>query len=302
VTESSIEVGPRGLALRMCEWSGDAEAPADGPRLPPVLVLHGFLEQGAAWDAVARRLERRVVAPDQRGHGRSDHVGPGGWYHFWDYVGDVDAIVRRLGAPIDLVGHSMGGTVACLYAGARPENVRRLVLVEGLGPPDTTDQAVQRAREFLRDRQTPPTHGTLRDLDDAVARMRRSSYRATAAPPPSGTPWNPALGPEAARLLAERVTTRTDGGLAWSWDPLHRGRSPTPFSAAQFVAFLREIRAPVLLVDGGRSPFVIPDREQRVAALAGEVREVVLPDAGHLVHHDDPEGLARVIRAFLDAS
>jgi pimeloyl-ACP methyl ester carboxylesterase len=254
-----------------------------------VLVLHGFLEQGLAWERVAVRLDRRVVAPDQRGHGLSDAVGAGGWYHFWDYAGDVDALVTDIAGPagqVDLVGHSMGGTVACLYAGTAPERVRRLVLVEGLGPPDTTEFAVSRAREYLRDRRDPPSHSVLRDLDDGVARLKRGS---------------PGLDDDTARALVSRVTTPVDGGLRWTWDPLHRGRTPNPFATPAFLAFLREIRAPVLLLDGGRSGWVPPDQDQRIAAIPTPVTRDVVPNAGHLVHHDDPEGLADRIRAFLDA-
>jgi pimeloyl-ACP methyl ester carboxylesterase len=286
VTEDWIEVGPRGLRLRVCAWDGPTNpASAPGGDRAPVVVLHGFLEQGAAWDRVATRLGRRVVAPDQRGHGRSDHVGAGGWYHFPDYVGDVDAVVRAIGGPVDLVGHSMGGTVAALFAGAVPEAVRRLVLVEGLGPPDSTEAAVHRMREYLRDRRTPPAHGLVKDVEDAARRMRKP---------------NPGIPEEVARALAERTLRSSEGGLRWTWDELHRARAPTPFSVDLFRRFLAEIRCPVLLVDGGRSPFALPDDPERIAAFPSPPRRVVLPDAGHLVHHDDPEGLARVIREFLE--
>lgn len=275
--EWRFSTGPRGLTLQVCEWPGPD---------PVVVVLHGFLEQAAAWDRVARQLGRRVVAPDHRGHGRSDHVGAGGFYHFWDYAADLDALVDHLGGPIDLVGHSMGGTLAALYAGARPERVRRLVLVEGLGPPDTTDLAVDRAREFLDHRRSPPAHRPMADLFEGVRRVRT---------------FNPRLSEdEAARLVA--LTTRpVDEGLAWSWDPLHRSRSPAPFQADLFRRFLERIEAPTLLVDGGASVFVIPDREQRQAALRDARREVIA-QAGHLVHHDAPDDLARVIRAHLDGA
>src|SRR5690606_17454861 len=118
-------------------------------------------------------LPGRVIAPDQRGHGLSEHVGRGGFYHFWDYVSDLDALVGSLERPVDLVGHSMGGTVACLYASLRPEAVRRLVLVEGLGPPDASGELLRRPRRFLDDRHRGPVHAPLDDVADGVRRMLR---------------------------------------------------------------------------------------------------------------------------------
>lgn len=271
--EWDLAAGPRAIQLRIRDWAGPE---------PTVVLLHGFLEQSAAWDPVARSLGRRVVAPDQRGHGRSGHVGDGGWYHFWDYVGDLDQLVEHIGGPIDLVGHSMGGTVAALYAGTRPDMVRRLVLVEGLGPPDATNEAVDRARRYLEARRSPPDHKPLGSTQDAAERLMR---------------FSPTLPPEEARRLAERLTTPDGEGVRWAWDPLHRAAAPNPFQASLFLRFLHQITAPVLLVDGGRSPFHLSDRAERMAALR-EVRRVVIETAGHMIHHDAPEALAEIIRSF----
>jgi pimeloyl-ACP methyl ester carboxylesterase len=271
--------GPRALPLRVCEWGGDRGG-------TPVVVLHGFLEQGAAWDAVAGRLGRRVVAPDQRGHGRSGHVGTGAGYPFWDYVGDLDGLVEHLGGVVDLVGHSMGGTVAALFAGARPESVRRLVLVEGLGPPDATAEAVERGRAFLASLRDPPRHGAVASVDEAAERIRRGV---------------PSLSIAEARALAERTLRSEDGGFRWTWDASHRGRSPVPFQTVLFGAFLTEIRCPVLLIDGENSMFRIkPDLAERRAKVPHAVH-VGIPGAGHLVHHDAPEALAAAITSFLEA-
>jgi pimeloyl-ACP methyl ester carboxylesterase len=91
----------------------------------------------------------RVIAPDLRGFGDSDRVRGGGYYHFPDYVADVDALVRE---PCFVVGHSMGGTVATLYAGARPERVKKLAVLEGVGPLDHRDEdAPLRMAKWLDD-------------------------------------------------------------------------------------------------------------------------------------------------------
>lgn len=280
--EWTLATRPRGLLLRICEWA----APPEAPPHPPVVILHGFLESGAAWDAVAQRVPRQVIAPDQRGHGRSGHVGSGGFYHFWDYVGDVDALVDHIGGPIDLVGHSMGGTVACLYAGTRPEAVRRLVLVEGLGPPDMTDTQVDRARRFLDDLRRGATHRPMATTADAVERIHA---------------YNPNIPRETAERIARRNTrSRDDGSLTWTWDALHRARTPVPFQLSLFGRFLRNLTMPVTLVRGGSSTFVLPDEAERVALIGSDdVTEHVVAHAGHLVHHDAPVPLAGLLQAAL---
>ncbi len=273
--ERDFQVGPRGLRLRLCEWG----SPDDRP---PTLILHGFLEQGAAWNRVAAFLPGHVIAPDQRGHGLSEHIGAGGFYHFWDYVSDVDALVTELGGTVNLVGHSMGGTVACYFAGARNTAVERLVLVEGIGPPDMLPIALLRARTFLEDLRKPRQHAPVASLADAVSRMRR---------------WNTSMPDEEAERLARRITRPADDGqgLVWTWDPLHRAASPNPFSASIFQKWLGAITAPTLLLEGSSSVFRVPDAAERVAAFPN-ARSETIQNAGHLVHHDRPEALARVIR------
>ena len=124
-------VSIRGLNLCLCEWGGVGR--------PIVVCLHGYLDQGAAWARVAQRFAQHgyhFIAPDARGHGRSDHAPAGSDYHFPDYLSDLDGLLDELNvSKVLLVGHSMGGTVASLYAGVRPERIEALGVVEGLGPP-----------------------------------------------------------------------------------------------------------------------------------------------------------------------
>src|SRR5690606_11887164 len=122
------------LRLHLLEWDG-------GGRGRPVLLLHGFQEHAHAWDRTAPLLAAtglRVLALDMRGHGDSEWIGRDGYYHFADYVADLAAIVRQLGGRVTLVGHSMGGNAAILYAGTEPERVGGLVVIEGTGPPGAT--------------------------------------------------------------------------------------------------------------------------------------------------------------------
>ncbi|TNE91275.1 MAG: alpha/beta hydrolase [Deltaproteobacteria bacterium] len=273
MTEWDLVPHPRGLRLRVCEWG-------DGP---PLLILHGFLEQGAAWSEVARHLPgRRVLAPDHRGHGLSAHVGPGGWYHFHDYVPDAVGLIDHLGGPVDLVGHSMGSTIATLVAATSPERVRNLVLVEGVGPPDMSASAVDRPRRFIQAVLDPPRHTPFASVADAADRMRR---------------FNPRLDAERALALAARITRPADDGdgLVWTWDPLHRGRNPTAFDGKLFEQFLARIEAPTSVIWGADSGFLAAERANRIACLRNLRAEVSIRGAGHLVHHDRPEALAEAI-------
>lgn len=267
----------RGLALKVWE-------PGAGQGRP-VVLLHGFLDQGLCWARTAAWLPgRRLLAPDQRGFGRSGRVGAGGNYHFPDLMADLDALVHHLGeGPIDLVGHSMGGTVAGWYAGARPERVRRLAIVEGMGPPaELEDSPLDRLRLFLDGTRRPPPVPVLPDLEHATARLRRR---------------HPLLDPEHAALLAEHGTEQAGAVCRWSFDRLHMVRSPTPFREAGFAEALAAITASTLIVWAEQSWYAPEVRARRSAALPG-ARQVTLP-GGHMLPYDAPEALGRLLAEHL---
>lgn len=266
--------------------------PEQAPSGLTILLVHGYMDAGATWDAVAAPLARaghEVLAPDLRGFGASERVGPGGYYHFPDYAADLAAMLNEL-APrrLVLVGHSMGGTAACVFAGARPEAVEKLVVIEGLGPPAMPPSlALDRTRAWLRAldgdaREDKP----LVSLDDAVRRLAFN---------------HPRVARSHLRVLAEKLTRRNERGeLVWCYDPLHRTTSPTPFSAEAFCSFLREVRCPVLFIDGGSTGFHPPDEAERLACFA-DLRHETFPNAGHMVHWTAPEQLADAILRFIAA-
>ncbi len=253
-----------------------------------VVLCHGFLDQAPSFRQVAERLAAaglRAVAFDWRGHGETDHVGPGGYYHFPDYVLDLHRLLPLLASgPVHLVGHSMGGTVASMYAATHPGVARTLTVIEGLGPPAYEGEAPDKLIAWLEsmDRHARKDARPIADLADAVRRLRVS---------------NPDLPAELGYELAEAGTAPApDGdGLIWRFDPLHRTTSPGAFDAEVFKTYLRRIDAPTLIVTGSRG-FRTADHEARLAAIP-DARELVIDDVGHMIHQLAPEALAGAIVA-----
>ena len=278
------DVSLRGLRFRLCEWG-----PHGGPL---VVLLHGWLDQGAAWDAVAAQLAQDgywVVAPDHRGHGRSDWTPTGSTYHFLEYVADLDALMQRLEADAPgmkgctLVGHSMGGTIATLYAGLRPERIASLVLVDGLGPPAVSDdEAADQATTFLEHCRSPRIHRVLVDVSSAADRIRRT---------------NPGLSRKRAEWLAKRVTVvLPGGGVKWRWDPLHRTRAAVAFDADRLMAVIRRVQCATWLVVGCTGWYArLPALLERQRTFEAGCTRVDLP-CGHDIHHSEPQRLVSVIR------
>jgi pimeloyl-ACP methyl ester carboxylesterase len=273
----------RSLPVCLCEWGE--------PGAPLVLCLHGFLDQGAAWTLVAERVASQgyhFIAPDARGHGRSGHTPPGSDYHFPDYLSDLDALLELL-APerLHLVGHSMGGTIASLYAGLRPEAVHTLALIEGLGPPseDPTDLPAK-IRLHLDQLRKLKAHRVMEHVTAAAQRLRRMT---------------PTLSTDFAQLLAERSTVPVPDGVIWRWDRLHRTRMPAVFSAEGYKATLAQITATTTAIFGDQSWYHFPDLDDRTACISSLNRHTL--SGGHSLHIDAPEALADcLVKSFQDAA
>ena len=270
------------------------------PRQPLLLMLHGYMDVGASYQFVVDALsdgplgQRCVVAPDWRGFGRT--VGPAtDSYWFPDYLGDLDALIDSLSpdAPVDLVGHSMGGNIVMTYAGVRPHRVRRLVNLEGFGLPDLPpEQAAGRMATWLDSLRQAATLKPYPSLDAVAARLRQN---------------NPRLAADKAQWLAGHWSAPGDDGqyhlLA---DAAHKRINPVPYRAAEAIAVWSAITAPTLWVQGQGSRldtywqgrYTHAEFQARLAHVA-DVRQVHLADAGHMLHHDQPEALARALEAHL---
>jgi pimeloyl-ACP methyl ester carboxylesterase len=260
-----------------------------------LVLLHGYMDVAATWDLVAPALAHagfRVLAPDLRGFGDTDRVSPGGYYHFPDYVADLAGLLAHLAPrePVVLVGHSMGGTVASLYAGTKPDDVRALALLEGLGPPTHTPaEAPERMRAWLDDLAAHEGRRETAMKDDAEA-LRRLARRHAAVPE--------AVLASRAALLVRHLP---DGSVVWAFDPLHRTRSPTPFYAEAYRAFAARVSCPVLYVSGGDAGWHPADEAERLAAFA-TLEQVTLAGAGHMMHWTAPDALSGALLRFLDAA
>jgi pimeloyl-ACP methyl ester carboxylesterase len=259
------------------------------PLQPPLLALHGWLDNAGSFDRLAPLLaaDRYVVALDLRGHGRSAHAVGGAWLHYVDYFDDLQAAFGYFGwACADLLGHSLGGTLASLFAALYPARVGKLLLVEALGPlTAASDDALTQLRRALDQRTEFASRRPLRvfaQIETAIA--ARVTANGLSAP--------------AARALVERGVREVEGGYVWSSDPRLTLASPQRFTEAQVLAMLKGIEAPTLLVLATPATSYLPTAmmETRAAQVA-RIRIVRLPGQHHL-HLEDAPAVAGAIRAF----
>jgi pimeloyl-ACP methyl ester carboxylesterase len=262
-----------------------------------IVCAHGFLDHAFGFEPLARHLVPRgfkLVAFDFRGHGRSGWVPLGGYYHFADYVADMDELLPQIAPPRPhLLGHSMGGTAAGLFAGARPDAIDGLILLEGLGPPESAlDEAPRRMRAFLDEVKKVRARGLdyagrpVRSVAEALERMRRV---------------HPDLGDDPGLFLAEKATRElADGTRVFRYDPLHRSTSPMPYRFDHHATLLREVTAETLIVHGSRGYRHPEDEERRREATLRSSRRVVIEGAGHMLHWTHAREVADAIEAHLE--
>lgn len=275
----------RRLRYHVREW-GRAGA-------PKLLFLHGWMDVSASFQFLVDALHRdwRVVAPDWRGYGHTEWPGAD-CYWFPDYLGDLDALLARYApdAPATVVGHSLGGNVAMLYAGVRPERVARLVNLEGTGLRGATpEDAPKRYATWLDELRTPPRMRDYASLDEVAERLMRN---------------NPRLAAPYAHFLAAHWAARdAQGRYGLLGDPAHKLVNPVPYRVDEVLAVWRRIRADVLLVlsehlDEWHRFVHAPEYQQRLAVVPTLARASV-PGAGHMMHHDQPQRVADLIEEFL---
>jgi pimeloyl-ACP methyl ester carboxylesterase len=275
----------RGLRYHIRIWGSEAGL--------PLILLHGGLDASPSFQFLVDCLERDwcIAALDWRGHGKSESAPQGYW--FPDYVADLDSVLDQLfpNKAVPLIGHSLGGNVACIYAGLKPERVTRLISLDGFGLPDRDPaDAPRQLRRWLESwREEPRLHKTYGSFTEMAARL-------------SG--MNPRLDEGKALFLASEVSERLpDGRFAWAFDPRHRAPFATLHRKAEWAACLAAVRAPALFI-GSDKPFppsLASEPEglaARVAAIPG-ARFERIAGASHNLHHDEPEAVAQLIETFL---
>ncbi|HSS70014.1 MAG TPA: alpha/beta hydrolase [Casimicrobiaceae bacterium] len=275
----------RDLAYHVRTW-GEADA-------PKLFMLHGWMDVGASFQFLVDALERdwHVIAPDWRGFGKSAWCADGYW--FADYIADLEAILDAFAPhePARLVGHSLGGNVVTLYAGIRPERVAKVVSLDGFGiPAEDASNAPGKYAKWLDALRDPPAFAPYATLASVADRLQKN---------------NPRLSRDKAEFLASHwAEVLPDGSARLVSDPRHKLPFPIVYRVEEVQAIWARVAAPVLWV-GASDSFILKwlgDGErglrERMSALP-DCRLVTIPDAGHMLHHDQPAAVAAAIEPFL---
>lgn len=289
------------LAMRHLNYHVRHWGPEQSP-LPTLALLHGWMDVSASYQFTVDALqqERRILAPDWRGFGLTSG-SPVDHYVFADYLADLDWLLDHYapGEAVDLVGHSMGGNIAMMYAGVRPERIRRLVNLEGFGLPATRpEQAPRRYAQWIDEiKQLHRGEMALKSYESQEGVARRLMKT------------NPRLGEDKARWLAGHwAQPNAQGQWEILGDPAHKITSAQLYRLDEALALYDSITAPVLAVEASddslaqwwKGKYSLAEYHQRLAHVRN-VRTAVVHDAAHMLHHDQPGQVARLIEDFLDA-
>lgn len=270
-----------------------------------LVILHGMRDHALSMTSISAALaeEFHVIVPDLRGHGDSENPGS---YTIVQFIADLRALIQEKGLdrPI-LVAHSLGGHIASKYAAIYPEEVRALVLIDGMGPPRVVDESsrgtysIGRWREHIESAlQISSDRRVMADAEEAFQRLSRN---------------NPKLSPETARMIVEHGVEPVAGGVSWKWDPAVSMVWST-FDHFESEDMWREIECPVQIVTGSDSMQywtgvrfgLEPDNElhdretERRRRLFRDARHTSIGGAGHMIHYDQPDALNDCLRAFLN--
>ncbi len=271
-----------GVKLHYTEW-GD-------PRKDTALLIHGIRDQGRSWSFLLQSLTAlgkplpHAVALDLRGHGDSDWTKNRDGYQHEDFLYDISALQRHLNKKqLTLIGHSLGGSMAIMYAGCFPDRVKKLVSLESVGPFARADEDIPliMAQKLKGPRLVDPSfYPTLEDSARAI------KFRF------------PLMPDEVCAHMAQYGSRMVKDGYVWKYDPVFRFRSTTMLSEGQVTAFIKRLNCPILIIYGTESEFLKSTRAPRIE-LFQEAKIVAIEGAGHHVPHEKPDEVAKVMAPFL---
>ena len=278
------EIRIRGLRHRLTWWGERTST--------PIVLLHGYLDCGATWQFLVDHLPSSwtMVAPDWRGFGDSEWT-PGG-YWFPDYFADLDALLDTLvpQGRAQVIGHSMGANVAKMYGGIRPQRLRWLVNLEGLGlARSRPEEAPKRYAHWLDEVRDPFKEGRYDSLEQLVSILRMR---------------NPRLSVQIAEFVAKAWSRSEPDSpeVRLRFDPRHRLVNPILYRREEAEACWARLEVPMLLVMGELSDHRARNTgyltDEQLHALFRKLRLVTVPGTGHMMHHEDPATVARHVIDF----
>jgi pimeloyl-ACP methyl ester carboxylesterase len=267
----------------------------------PMVMVHGWMDVAASYQFVVDALshDHYVIAPDWRGYGKTPS---GGVDNFWfpDYMADLDFLLDHYApnGPVNLIGHSLGGNVVMHYAGVRPQRIRRLVNLEGFGLPATVPaQAAGRYAKWMDElKKLHRGEMDLKAYDDISGVARRLMKT------------NPRLSPDKANWLAQHWAAKNEQGK-WAilGQPAHKVSSAHIYRVDEVAELYKRLTMPVLAVEASdnslnmwwKGAFTLDQYHERIQCIPN-VEIACIDEAGHMMHHDQPEVLAALIERFID--
>jgi pimeloyl-ACP methyl ester carboxylesterase len=266
----------------------------------PLVMVHGWMDVAASWQFVVDCFahDHYVIAPDWRGYGLTESP-PADNYWFPDYLADLDFLLDHYSpaAPVNLVGHSMGGNIAMLYAGSRPQRIKRLVNLEGFGMAATQpSQAPRRYAKWM----------------DELKALHRGERALKAYPSAAGVAerlmkTNKRLSRDKAEWLATHWA-KPDAQGQWRilGDAAHKIVNAQLYRVDETLEIFKCITAPVLSVHASddslttwwKGKYTLAQYHERLRAVP-QAQTAVIEDTGHMLHHDRPEELARLVEQFI---
>lgn len=266
------------------------------PSLPKLFLFHGWMDSGASFQFLCEHLQKKFhcIAPDLRGFGQTEHSKNKIGYFFYEYLSDAYQIFQKLapGEKIKSIGHSMGGNLLSLYAGAFPEQISHFVNLEGFGIRDTPiEKVTEKVREWI---ESPLNDFKVyKSLKEVAKRLKQT---------------NPRLPEKRISQIIKYLSKKTKNGFSFSADPRHKWPNPYLYRLENVIPFWKKIQAKCLLVMGEKSEMLNEtflgknpqeELEKRLSYFPVNSERVYVSDSGHMMHLEAPEKLAKLIGHFL---